>query len=117
LTYGKVELITNATVTLVYGRKYGLVGRNGSGKTTLLRAISQRQLEVPRGLQILHVEQEVAGDDTTVIDSVLAADVERSQLLKVILFSVQLPYASRILPIDQSLKSLDCYRTRSVTSS
>ena len=34
-------LLTAADVTLVYGRRYGLVGRNGLGKTTLLRMISR----------------------------------------------------------------------------
>lgn len=82
LTFGKTELISNATITLSYGRKYGLVGRNGSGKTTLMRAIAQRQLDVPKNLQVLHVEQEVVGDETTVLDSVLAADVERSRLFE-----------------------------------
>ena len=33
-------------------------------------------------LQILHVEQEVVGDDTTVIESVLACDTERTSLLQ-----------------------------------
>jgi ATP-binding cassette subfamily F protein 3 len=47
-----------------------------------MRAIAQRQLDVPKNLQILHVEQEVVGDDTTVIDSVLSADVERTKLLE-----------------------------------
>jgi ATP-binding cassette subfamily F protein 3 len=46
LTFGKTELITNATVTLVYGRKYGLVGRNGSGMSfsSLLLKFSLREL-------------------------------------------------------------------------
>lgn len=81
LSYGKVELISNATLTLVYGRRYGLVGRNGSGKSTLMRAIAERSLDVPKNLQILHVEQEVVGDDTTVLQNVLAADEEREKLL------------------------------------
>jgi ATPase subunit of ABC transporter with duplicated ATPase domains len=34
-------LLTAADITLVYGRRYGLVGRNGLGKTTLLRMISR----------------------------------------------------------------------------
>jgi len=46
-------------VSLIFGRKYGLVGRNGTGKSTLLRAISAREIEVPTHLDILHVEQEV----------------------------------------------------------
>lgn len=64
--------------------RYGLVGRNGTGKTTLLRALSQHQIKgIPATTQILHVEQEVVGDDTTVLEAVLACDSERSALLTV----------------------------------
>eukprot|EP01103_Thecamoeba_quadrilineata_P012333 TRINITY_DN3154_c0_g2_i1.p1 TRINITY_DN3154_c0_g2~~TRINITY_DN3154_c0_g2_i1.p1 ORF type:complete len:729 (+),score=198.26 TRINITY_DN3154_c0_g2_i1:104-2290(+) len=81
LSYGKVELISNANLTLAYGRHYGLVGRNGSGKSTLMRAIAERTLSVPKNLQILHVEQEVMGDEITVLQNVLSADKEREDLL------------------------------------
>jgi hypothetical protein len=47
------------------------------GKTTLLRAISDRELKIPNHITILHVEQEVDGDETLAIDAVLQADVER----------------------------------------
>lgn len=61
------------------------MGRNGTGKTTLLRALSQHQIKgIPTTTQILHVEQEVVGDDTTVLEAVLACDSERSTLLKVL---------------------------------
>ncbi len=58
------------------------MGRNGSGKTTLLNHIATRQLDgIPSHLRILHVEQEVAGDETTVLECVLKSDVERDKLL------------------------------------
>lgn len=31
------QLVSGASLKLVYGRKYGLIGRNGIGKSTLLR--------------------------------------------------------------------------------
>ena len=40
-----------------------------------------RDLHLPTGLTVLHVEQEVVGDDTTAIESVLKADRERASLL------------------------------------
>ena len=67
---------------MAYGRRYGFVGRNGMGKTTLLRAISRRELFIPSHVTVLHVEQEVVGDDTLAVDSVLEADKVRSALLK-----------------------------------
>lgn len=51
------------------------------GKTTLMRAISGREVDFPRSIRVLHVEQEASGDDTTALDCVLAADVERTELL------------------------------------
>lgn len=54
-------VVQDATVTMAYGRRYGLVGRNGTGKTTLLRAMAHHQIKgIPENCQILHVEQEVS---------------------------------------------------------
>lgn len=48
-----------ASLTLAYGRRYGLIGRNGVGKSTLLRNIALREVPVPAHITILFVEQEV----------------------------------------------------------
>ena len=37
---------------------------------------------IPRNCQILHVEQEVVGDNTSALQCVLNADIERTQLLE-----------------------------------
>lgn len=48
-----------------------------------MRAFAARQLPgLPVTLSILHVEQEVSGDDTSALDCVLACDAERASLLK-----------------------------------
>lgn len=75
------KILTNASMMLAYGRRYGMVGKNGIGKSTLLRAIAHGELAVPSHIKILHVEQEIAGDDTTALVSVLTADEERESLL------------------------------------
>lgn len=59
ISFGGKVILSNATLTLVFGRRYGLVGRNGIGKSTLLRTISRREISVPTHISILHVEQEV----------------------------------------------------------
>nr|CAI5845574.1 unnamed protein product [Callosobruchus analis] len=82
VAYGDRVLLLGADLTLAYGRRYGLVGRNGLGKSTLLRMISGGQLRIPSHISILHVEQEVVGDDTLAIDSVLQCDTVREELLK-----------------------------------
>ncbi|XP_076803818.1 ATP-binding cassette sub-family F member 1-like [Clavelina lepadiformis] len=76
------DLFKNADLTIVAGRRYGLVGPNGKGKTTLLRHIAARKLEIPPHIDILYCEQEVVADETSAIDSVLNADTERLRLLK-----------------------------------
>ena len=82
LIAGGKTLLENAQLRLVRGRKYGLVGRNGIGKTTLINAISRKELEkFPQNVHILQVEQEVQGDDTTVLQHILNCDVEREKLI------------------------------------
>lgn len=80
---GGAELITDASIVLAHRRRYGLVGRNGTGKTTLLRALAARQIAgIPVNCQVLHVEQEVVGDDRSALECVLACDAERTALLQ-----------------------------------
>ncbi|EGW34652.1 ATP-binding cassette family, regulator of translational elongation [Spathaspora passalidarum NRRL Y-27907] len=76
------RILSEASLTLAYGRRYGLVGQNGIGKSTLLRALSRRELNIPKHITILHVEQEIRGDDTPALQSVLDADVWRKSLLQ-----------------------------------
>ncbi|CAG9821893.1 unnamed protein product [Phaedon cochleariae] len=82
VAYGDRVLLQGADMTLACGRRYGLVGRNGLGKSTMLRMISGGQLRIPSHISILHVEQEVVGDETLALDSVLECDTVREELLK-----------------------------------
>lgn len=74
-------LLQGAELCLASGRRYGLIGRNGLGKTTLLKMLASRNLRVPAHISILHVEQEVAGDETVALQSVLQSDTLREGLL------------------------------------
>ncbi|KAI2609623.1 P-loop containing nucleoside triphosphate hydrolase protein [Hypoxylon fragiforme] len=76
------RILMDTDLTLAYGHRYGLVGHNGVGKSTLLRALSRRELPIPPHISILHVEQEITGDDTSALQAVLDADVWRKVLLK-----------------------------------
>jgi ATP-binding cassette subfamily F protein 3 len=84
---GGRTLIENAAVTIHDGAKVGLVGRNGTGKTTLFNLIAGElspesgSIELTRGARIGRVAQEAPGSDISLIDFVLAADVERTALL------------------------------------
>lgn len=76
------DLFKNASLTIVAGRKYGLVGPNGKGKTTLLRHMAARKMAIPSHIDILYCEQEVRADETSAIDAVLNADTKRLELLE-----------------------------------
>ena len=70
------------TLTIKAGRRAGLIGRNGVGKSTLLRNMALREIPIPTQISILYVEQEIVGDDTSAIESVLKADVWREKLMQ-----------------------------------
>lgn len=82
ISIGGKRILSDTQLTLAYGRRYGLVGQNGIGKSTLLRALAKREVAIPTHISILHVEQEISGDDTTALQAVLDADVWRKHLLK-----------------------------------
>ena len=80
-------LFEGATATIPTGHKVGLVGRNGAGKTTLFRlirgelALEGGAITLPQRARIGGVAQEVPSSDTSLLDTVLAADTERAALM------------------------------------
>jgi ATP-binding cassette subfamily F protein 3 len=82
------EIISSASANLPAGRRIGLVGRNGAGKSTLLKVIlGELQTDGggvswPRGWKIGAVAQEAPGGHESLVETVLAADTERSSLMK-----------------------------------
>jgi len=81
------EIIGGATANLPAGRRVGLVGRNGAGKSTLLKVILGQlapdggDVSWPREWKIGAVAQEAPGGPESLLDTVLAADKERQELL------------------------------------
>jgi ATP-binding cassette subfamily F protein 3 len=76
-----------ASVSLPKDAKVGLVGRNGVGKSTLFRLIlgelvaGSGEIGLPLKARVSSVDQEHPATPVPLIDTVLAADVERSRLL------------------------------------
>lgn len=82
VSFASNRILAGATLTMAHGRRYGLIGRNGVGKSTLLRHIALREVPIPTHISVLYVEQEIVGDDTTAINTVLKADVWRHKLMQ-----------------------------------
>ncbi len=82
-----VPLFDAASARIPDGHKIGLVGRNGSGKTTLFRlirgefALEGGSITLPSRARIGGVAQEVPSSSDTLMETVLAADTERAQLM------------------------------------
>lgn len=80
-------LFREASATIPTGHKVGLIGRNGAGKTTLFKLIRGElvleggSIALPARAKIGGVAQEVPGNEVSLIDTVLAADTERADLL------------------------------------
>ncbi len=81
-------LFEHASAVIPTGHKVGLVGRNGTGKTTLFRlirgelALEGGDISRPKGARIGGVAQEVPASSTSLLDTVLQADVERAALME-----------------------------------
>ncbi len=80
-------LFEGASATIPNGHKVGLIGRNGTGKTTLFRliygelALESGEISLPTRSRIGGISQEAPSSNVSLIDTVLAADVERANLL------------------------------------
>jgi len=81
------RLLDQANAQIPEGAKVGLVGRNGTGKSTLLdliRGVLQLDdgtIELPRGCRIGFLAQEAPRGAASPLETVLAADGERTRLL------------------------------------
>jgi ATP-binding cassette subfamily F protein 3 len=90
ITYriGGRVLLDHASAAIPTGHKVGLVGRNGTGKSTLFKIIlgelspESGHVLTARNARIGAVAQEAPGGNDSLIDVVLAGDVERTSLLE-----------------------------------
>jgi ATP-binding cassette subfamily F protein 3 len=82
------RLLDLANAYIAEGSKVGLVGRNGAGKSTLLDLIrgihepDDGTIELPHGCRIGFLAQEAPSGAANALETVLAADRERTRLLR-----------------------------------
>ena len=113
-------LFEGASATIPTGHKVGLVGPNGAGKTTLFRiirgefALEGGSISVPERAKIGGVAQEVPSSETSLLDTVLAADTERSALLAEAETATD---PARIADIQMRLADIDAWSAEGRASS
>ena len=106
------QLLANASATIPSGHKVGIVGRNGTGKTTLFKLITNElglddgNIEIPKKMRIGGIAQEAPASDDTLLETVLSADTERTELLKE---AETASDPNRIADIHGRLSDIDAY--------
>ena len=84
---GGRAILDRATAAVPPGSKVGLIGRNGAGKSTLMKVIvgqlepDEGEIEMPRRTKLGYIAQEAPSGTRTPFETVLAADVERAELM------------------------------------
>ncbi|MDX2483302.1 MAG: ABC-F family ATP-binding cassette domain-containing protein [Pseudodonghicola sp.] len=105
-------LFEGASATIPNGHKVGLIGRNGAGKTTLFRllrgelALESGSISLPSRARIGGVAQEAPASDVSLIDTVLAADTERAELMEEATHATD---PTRIAEVQTRLADIDAW--------
>ncbi|WP_109357304.1 ABC-F family ATP-binding cassette domain-containing protein [Sphingorhabdus sp. EL138] len=84
---GGTVILDGATAALPPGARVGMIGRNGAGKSTLMKVIAgllepdDGSVDMPKGARLGYIAQEAPAGSETPLETVLAADMERADLL------------------------------------
>jgi ATPase subunit of ABC transporter with duplicated ATPase domains len=121
-SYGARTLFANASLELVAGVRYGLVGANGSGKTTLLRILagdeapSDGSVTAPKDARFGVLRQDQFLDDSRrILDVAMMGDAAVWQALEEIrtLETETKPDPARIAALDELIRAEGGYALRS----
>ncbi|HET6942289.1 MAG TPA: ABC-F family ATP-binding cassette domain-containing protein [Sphingomicrobium sp.] len=109
---GGRTILDRATAAIRPRSRVGLIGRNGAGKSTLMKVIigqleaDEGDVEMPRRTRLGYIAQEAPSGDATPFDTVLAADLERAELIAEADTCVDM---HRLSDIHDRLLAIDAY--------
>ena len=110
LMVGGNQLVTDCSIELNQGCRYGLVGTNGSGKSNVLAAIAQGDLKIPEHIDIYHLHEEAPATDQTGVEAVVAHIYEEAEKLEALserIIEEAGPEDERLEAIFERLDELD----------
>jgi ATP-binding cassette, subfamily F, member 3 len=118
LRRGPQPLFEQANFIVFRGNKVGITGANGAGKSSLFAAIrgelgpDRGDIEVPAGIKIAHVEQEIVASSRPAIEFVLDGDSELRSVQAAIEDAEKRDAAMVLADLYSSLEAIDGYRAK-----
>ncbi|EAL65364.1 ABC transporter-related protein [Dictyostelium discoideum AX4] len=110
LTFHGKELLSDTTVEINFGRRYGLIGQNGCGKSTFFQCLAVRELPIPEHIDIFHLSEEAHPSERTALQSVIddaEKEVKRLEVLEERLLEEQGPESEELFDVYERLENLD----------
>jgi len=105
-----VQLVSDTSVELNQGCRYGLIGDNGSGKSNVLAAIAQKEVPLPLHIDVFHLHEEAEPTDQSAVEAVIAhiaQETARLEELSAQIMDESGPEDDRIMAIADRLDELD----------
>jgi ATP-binding cassette subfamily F protein 3 len=109
---GGRTILDRATAVVPPGGRVGLIGRNGAGKSTLMKVMvgsldpDEGAIEMPKATRLGYIAQDAPTGTATPAETVLAADVERAELM---IESETCTDPHRLGDIHERLLAIDAY--------
>jgi ATP-binding cassette, subfamily F, member 3 len=118
LRRGPQPLFEQVNFTVYRGDKVGITGANGTGKSSLFASVlgeltpDRGDIDLPAGVKVAHVEQEITADARAAIEFVLDGDAQLRTLQAAIAAAEQLDEPLRLAELYATLEAMDGYRAR-----
>jgi ATP-binding cassette, subfamily F, member 3 len=118
LRRGPQPLFEQVNFTVYRGDKVGITGANGTGKSSLFASVlgeltpDRGDIDLPAGVKVAHVEQEISADARAAIEFVLDGDAQLRSVQAAIAAAEQLDEPLRLAELYATLEAIDGYRAR-----